>query len=53
MPFKKVNNKYKSPSGKTFSKKQVKLYYARVFDKENTTTKGFQSKAKKAKSRGK
>lgn len=29
MPFKKVGeNKYKSPSGRDFSKKQVKLYYA-------------------------
>jgi hypothetical protein len=29
MPFKKVSkNKYKSPSGRTFDAKQVKLYYA-------------------------
>jgi len=28
MPFKKVKDKFKSPSGKTFTKKQVKLYYA-------------------------
>lgn len=29
MPFKKQKNgKYKSPSGRTFTKKQVKLYYA-------------------------
>jgi len=29
MPFKKIgNNKYKSPSGKIFTKKQVELYYA-------------------------
>jgi hypothetical protein len=28
MPFKKVGNKYKSPSGKTYTKKQVALYYA-------------------------
>jgi hypothetical protein len=29
MPFKKVGkNKYKSPSGKTFTWNQVKLYYA-------------------------
>ena len=29
MPFKKVGkNKYKGPSGKTFNKKQVKLYYS-------------------------
>jgi len=28
-PFKKVGkDKYKSPSGKTFTKKQVNLYYA-------------------------
>lgn len=30
MPFKKVGkDKYKGPSGKTFNKKQVKLYYAK------------------------
>lgn len=30
MPFKKVGpNKYKSPSGRTMSGKQVKAYYAR------------------------
>lgn len=29
MPFKKVGpNKYQSPSGKTFTKKQVALYHA-------------------------
>ncbi len=29
MPFKKTKKgKYKSPSGKTFTKKQVKFYYA-------------------------
>ena len=29
MPFKKVGpNKYTSPSGKTFTKKQVEAYYA-------------------------
>jgi hypothetical protein len=29
MPFKKIGpNKYKSPSGKTFTKKQVTAYYA-------------------------
>ena len=29
MPFKKVGpNKYKSPSGKVFTKKQVEAYYA-------------------------
>lgn len=38
MPFTKVaNNKYKSPSGRTFSKKQVQLYYA---------TQGFKDKPK-------
>jgi hypothetical protein len=36
MPFKKISkNKYKSPSGKVFTEKQVKLYYA---------TKGFKKK---------
>lgn len=30
MPFKKIaKNKYKSPSGKTFKKSQVKAYYAK------------------------
>lgn len=29
MPFKKIaSNKYKSPSGRIFTKKQVKMYYA-------------------------
>ena len=29
MPFKKIGkNKYKSPSGRTFTEAQVKLYYA-------------------------
>lgn len=29
MPFKKVGpNKYRSPSGRIFTKKQVRLYYA-------------------------
>jgi hypothetical protein len=29
MPFKKVGpDKYKSPSGKSYNKKQVRLYYA-------------------------
>jgi hypothetical protein len=38
MPFKKVSgNRYKSPSGKTFTKKQVALYYA---------TNGFKRKPK-------
>lgn len=39
MPFEKVGkNKYKSPSGRTFTKKQVVAYYA---------TKGFTKKVKK------
>lgn len=29
MPFKKISkNKYKSPSGRTFTKRQVMMYYA-------------------------
>jgi len=28
MPFKKVKGGYKSPSGKKYTSKQVKLYYA-------------------------
>ena len=47
MPFtKQRDGKYKSPSGRTFTKKQVALYYA---------TDGFQkskAKGKRAKSRG-
>ena len=39
MPFRKVGrNKYKSPSGRTWTKKQVALYYA---------TKGFKKKPRK------
>lgn len=39
MPFKKTSSgKYKSPSGRTFTKKQVALYYA---------TSGFTKKPKK------
>ena len=39
MPFKKVGkNKYVSPSGRTFTKKQVQAYYA---------TKGFKKVKKK------
>lgn len=44
MPFKKVGkDKYKSPSGRTFTKKQVKLYYA---------TSGFKKKPKGKRKRG-
>lgn len=28
MPFTKVGRKYRGPSGKTFTAKQVRLYYA-------------------------
>ena len=39
MPFKKQSNgKFKSPSGRTFSKKQVAMYYA---------TNGFKKETKK------
>lgn len=39
MPFKKTKGgKFKSPSGRTFTKKQVRLYYA---------TKGFKRKPRK------
>lgn len=45
MPFKKVGkNKYKSPSGRKFTKKQVKMYYA---------TKGFKTKRRKRRGRSK
>jgi len=38
MPFKKVSkNKYRSPSGKKYTKKQVKLYYATAGFKKNST----------------
>jgi len=41
MPFTKISkNKYKSPSGRIFTAKQVKLYYA---------TKGFKKKPKRKK----
>lgn len=41
MPFKKVGtNRYKGPSGKTMTKKQVRLYYA---------TKGFTKPPKRSK----
>ena len=41
MPFKKTKGgKYKSPSGRTFTKKQVKAYYA---------TDGFKRKPRKTK----
>ena len=38
MPFKKAGKKYKSPSGKKYTPKQVKAYYA---------TDGFKKKSKK------
>lgn len=38
MPFTKIGTSYKSPSGRTFTKKQVKMYYA---------TKGFTKKKSK------
>lgn len=44
MPFNKIApNKYKSPSGRTFSKKQVIAYYA---------TDGFKKQVKGARKRG-
>ena len=44
MPFTKVGkNKYKSPSGRIFTKKQVIAYYA---------TDGFKKKVKKRKKKG-
>ena len=39
MPFQKSGKKYKSPSGKKYTKKQVKAYYA---------TDGFKKKPKKS-----
>tara|TARA_R110002020_G_scaffold184849_3_gene382140 strand:- start:690 stop:824 length:135 start_codon:yes stop_codon:yes gene_type:complete len=39
MPFKKSGRKYKSPSGKKYTKTQVKRYYA---------TDGFKKKPKKS-----
>ncbi len=43
MPFKKVGKgKYKSPSGRTFTEKQVALYYA---------TDGFKKQPKKSRGR--
>lgn len=47
MPFVKVGpNKYKSPSGRVFNKKQVALYYATNGFKNMT---GFGKKKKKGK----
>ena len=41
MPFKKVgSNKYKSPSGRTFTKKQVEMYYATEGFKKSKVKKG-------------
>jgi len=37
MPFKKTNEKYKSPSGKTYTKNQVKEYYAKKNAKKTRT----------------
>ena len=43
MPFKKVGkNKYKSPSGRTYTAKQMRAYYA---------TKGWKRKPRKRKKR--
>lgn len=45
MPFTKVGkNKYKSPSGRTYTAKQVRMYYA---------TNGFTKKSKKKSTRRK
>jgi len=38
MPFKKINSKYKSPSGRVYTAKQVRAYYA---------TEGWKRKPKK------
>lgn len=40
MPFRKVKGGYKSPSGKKYTPKQVRAYYA---------TKGFERKPRKVK----
>ena len=34
MPFKKVGKKYKSPSGKLYTAKQVRAYYAKKKSKK-------------------
>jgi hypothetical protein len=44
MPFTKVGNKYRSDSGKIYTKKQLKLYYA---------TNGFKKKPKKSRKKRK
>lgn len=46
MPFTKTNGKYKSPSGKTFTKKQVTAYYA-----TNGFSKGVRTTAKSQQTR--
>lgn len=41
MPFKKVGrNKYRGPSGRHFTKKQVRAYYAGAFGKGKKRRKG-------------
>lgn len=47
MPFKKVApNKYKSPSGRTFTKSQVQLYYATDGFKNMRKSKKYSKKGK-------
>ncbi len=48
MPFKKVsNNKYVSPSGRVFTQKQVKLYYATDGFKKSKLSKNNRKRRKK------
>jgi uncharacterized protein YaiI (UPF0178 family) len=45
MPFTKVGkNKYKSPSGRIFTEKQVKMYYATGGFKNKKKSKGYKMK---------
>ena len=48
MPFKKIsNNKYVSPSGRVFTKKQVNLYYATDGFKKSKLSKNNRKRRKK------
>ncbi len=52
MPFKKIRkNKYKSPSGRTFTEAQVKLYYATDGFKNKRPKRGSFKKALKVMSK--
>ena len=50
MPFKKIgDNKYQSPSGRVFTEKQVKLYYATDGFKKSKLSKSSRKRRRKKK----